>query len=172
MKESDIHLVLDVLKKNRGKKFEYKDLYEYFSSKFSWHDFLTILDHLYEKSCIDEDNKITEIGLATFNEVESINRQAEANLKQQQIDAKWTRWKTKFEVINTGLLILGIIISTGFNVYQFYNRYNQNTILKQKEKTIDSLSQVVLELGIQNITTIHMDTLTKEYNDTIRQKNN
>jgi hypothetical protein len=68
-------------------------------------------------------------------------------------------------MIDKILLIIGFVFSASLNVYQFYNTDTKNTELKQKQVTIDSLTQVVSELTIQNTKPIGTDTLITRHND-------
>jgi hypothetical protein len=135
-------------------------------SMLSWNDFLNVFQSLHNNSFIDIENNLTDLGI---NKLKEYNNAVDQHKHDQSIirsDKKLERTKTKLEIVDKILLIIGFVFSASLNVYQFYNTDTKNIELKRKEMTIDNLTQVVSELTIQNTKSIGKDTLLTRHNDT------
>jgi len=159
-------IVLTLLSDKENTKLSYQDMHKKIESMLSWNDFLNVFTSLHRNEFIDNQNNLTELAV---NKLTEYNNAVDKNIQEQKIissDKKLERTKTKLEIVDKILLIIGFVFSASLNVYQFYNTNTKNIELKRKEMTIDSLTQVVSELTIQNTKSIGKDTLLTRHNDT------
>jgi hypothetical protein len=160
-------IVLTLLSDKKNTKLSYQDMHKKIESMLSWNDFLNVFTYLHINEFIDNQNNLTELAV---NKLTEYNNAVEKHKHEQSIiraDKKLERTKTKLEIVDKILLIIGFVFSASLNVYQFYNTDTKNIELKRKEMTIDSLSQVVSGLTKQNTITIGKETLLTRHNDTI-----
>jgi len=159
-------IVLTLLSDKKNTKLSYQDMHKKIESMLSWNDFLNVFQSLHNNSFIDIENNLTDLGI---NKLKEYNNAVDQHKHDQSIirsDKKLERTKTKLEIVDKILLIIGFVFSASLNVYQFYNTDTKNIELKRKEMTIDNLTQVVSELTIQNTKSIGKDTLLTRHNDT------
>jgi hypothetical protein len=159
-------IVLALLSDKENTKLSYQDMHKKIESMLSWDDFLKVFQSLHNNRFIDNENKLTDLGI---NKLKEYNNAVDKHKHEQSItrsDKTLERTKTKLEIVDKIILIIGFVFSVSLNIYQFYNTDTKKTELKQKEMTIDSLTQVVSELTKQNIITIGKDTLLAGQNDT------
>ena len=163
MTEENIYIILSLLIDKNNNTLSYSDLHKKVSDQISWDDFKETFQHLYDKSFIDNNKIVTDLGINVLKKYEnetSNKLNLENKIKKKD---RWEFFKLRFDVINGGAAILFLFI----NFYQFYIGHKNEALTQQKTQTIDSLLQVVSELTIQNTKPIHKDTLLKKGSDTI-----